>query len=666
MHFFCGAEGEFHDQRAQRNSYSDLRGVTLIKGNGRIFDKGRFLGKGGFARCYEVEDRATGEKYAAKIIAKNLLSNPATNRKFRQEVDIHKSVEHDRIVKFYDSFEDRKYIYMILELCPNHSLHNLLNRRDGKGFPEKDARRYVYDLVLALVYLHRQRIVHRDLKVGNMMLDAQHRVKLGDFGLAARMEGKCKKRHSFCGTPNYIAPEILESAKGHSFEADVWSVGIVMYTLLFGRPPFEGADASSTYKNIRNLRYSFPALADVSPAAVHLIRRLLVPDPSKRPRLEDVLDSSWFLGLHDGTAVPAVPIASNPLGGLHLRVPAPRLPDDEHADDYGLFSPPRVHTSEEPELLMPKLVEAMYEMSPVRPSGTSSARARSTPKRMGSFGDENEDPRLSGPVEPRPHFMGKPALTPKRMPLAEVSDNIQVQTEEFAELGHCSLIACPQRGLRPRANVVPLGASAARPRKSPSSQQPTAFSISAACGSGQHGFRSEWLGGLFAPASGQGILKLLMPEDSESDEGDAASADADDHAIAGGGQGEAAARAFDVITVSGSYPAASGNLGSRELATRGTSGPNLHVTAYPAASGRKRQPGPPSPLPQAAHELGMSGGSMQGEGSRIARAASVLQTPTRLSRASHGCSPVRRLGRAPLSELLWCDDCHCNSCNTAR
>jgi polo-like kinase 1 len=108
-----------------------------------------------------------------------------------------------------------------------------------------------------LEYLHSQKIIHRDLKLGNLFLNENMCVKIGDFGLATKIDFYGEKKKTICGTPNYIAPEILES-KGHSYEVDVWSFGVIMYTLVYGRPPFESKDVKDTYKKIKDCSFSFP------------------------------------------------------------------------------------------------------------------------------------------------------------------------------------------------------------------------------------------------------------------------------------------------------------------------------------------------------------------------------------------------------------------------
>lgn len=128
----------------------------------------------------------------------------------------------------------------------------LHKRRNALSEPE--TRYYMKQILNGVQYLHERRIIHRDLKLGNLFLDDDLHVKIGDFGLAAKIEYEGERKKTLCGTPNYIAPEIL-NRKGHSFEVDIWSVGCIMYTLLIGKPPFETNVLKDTYERIRKCDY---------------------------------------------------------------------------------------------------------------------------------------------------------------------------------------------------------------------------------------------------------------------------------------------------------------------------------------------------------------------------------------------------------------------------
>lgn len=132
------------------------------------------------------------------------------------------------------------------------SMMELHKRR--KAISEPETRFYMKQILSGVNYLHYQKIIHRDLKLGNLFLNDELQVKIGDFGLAAKIEYDGERKKTLCGTPNYIAPEILNK-KGHSFEVDIWSIGCIMYTLLMGRPPFETSSLKETYSRIKKCDY---------------------------------------------------------------------------------------------------------------------------------------------------------------------------------------------------------------------------------------------------------------------------------------------------------------------------------------------------------------------------------------------------------------------------
>lgn len=119
-------------------------------------------------------------------------------------------------------------------------------------------------------------------------------VKLGDFGLASKLDFDGEKKRTICGTPNYIAPEVLEGKTGHSYEVDVWSLGVIIYTLIIGKPPFETSDVKTTYRKIRMNQYSFPDNVPISDDAKDLIQKILIGEPSARPTLDEILNHSFF------------------------------------------------------------------------------------------------------------------------------------------------------------------------------------------------------------------------------------------------------------------------------------------------------------------------------------------------------------------------------------
>ncbi|KAI0703486.1 Pkinase-domain-containing protein [Cytidiella melzeri] len=264
------------------------------------------LGEGGFARVYEVRDRH-GFRSACKVVTKQSLKTKKAKTKLYAEIKIHRALDHPNIVKFQECFEDSENVYMTLELCHNGSLMDMLRRR--KRFTEAESRFFMVQLSGACHYMHNHQVIHRDLKLGNIFLDSKMNVKVGDFGLAALIENPGERKKTICGTPNYIAPEVLfDTANGHSFEVDTWSIGVILYTLVIGRPPFQTKDVKSIYKRIRNNEYEFPPDRLVSSEVQTLIQQILAHNPEERPLIHDIIDHEWFTR---GTIPSSIPVSAH-------------------------------------------------------------------------------------------------------------------------------------------------------------------------------------------------------------------------------------------------------------------------------------------------------------------------------------------------------------------
>ena len=265
----------------------------------RKYIKGRLLGKGGFAKCYEFTCMDTKKIQASKLVQKSTLVKSRAKQKLISEIKIHKSLHHPNVVGFEHYFEDTENVYILLEMCHNQSLSELLKRR--KRLTEIEVQCFCVQLIKALKYLHSHRVIHRDLKLGNLFLSDKMEIKVGDFGLATKLEFEGERKRTVCGTPNYIAPEILDGKQGHSYEVDIWSLGVIIYTLIIGKPPFETQDVKTTYKRIKMNAYSFPEGATISEAAKNLITDILNSDPLKRPNLDQIISHEFF---NQGTSIP--------------------------------------------------------------------------------------------------------------------------------------------------------------------------------------------------------------------------------------------------------------------------------------------------------------------------------------------------------------------------
>jgi len=209
------------------------------------------------------------------------------------ELKIHSSLCHPNIVQFDHYFESKGDIYILLELCYNQTMGELLSRRIR--LTELETQCYLVQIIEGAKCLHEHKVIHRDLKLHNLFLNENMKLKIADFGLATKLEFKGERRRTICGTPNYIAPEIISEIGGYSHEVDIWSIGVILYVLLFGIFPFERGDIKSTYNRIKTCSYNFPKHIKVSDSAKDLINKIFNLNPIKRPALDLILNHPFFL-----------------------------------------------------------------------------------------------------------------------------------------------------------------------------------------------------------------------------------------------------------------------------------------------------------------------------------------------------------------------------------
>ncbi|CAO3622999.1 unnamed protein product [Cunninghamella blakesleeana] len=256
----------------------------------RTFVKLQFLGEGGFARCYKVKDEY-GRYFAAKVVAKISLVEKKYRVKLHGEIIAHALMKHKRIVRFYSCFEDDTNVYLILELCENKTFVEMIKAR--KYLTEPEVRYYLIQLLDGCNYMHERRVVHRDIKLSNIFLDHEMNIKIGDFGLSALLKNPEERKNTVCGTPNYIAPEILFGKEGHNQKVDLWAVGVLMYTLLVGKHPFQMNVYNNIYQKIRDNgrmpSYSFPSNIHISAEAKDLISKIIVNDPDVRLTIPEII-----------------------------------------------------------------------------------------------------------------------------------------------------------------------------------------------------------------------------------------------------------------------------------------------------------------------------------------------------------------------------------------
>ncbi|MCJ8746973.1 hypothetical protein PDJAM_G00147970 [Pangasius djambal] len=255
------------------------------------------LGVGGFGRVELVKVKNENMTFALKCIKKRHIVDNRQEEHIHSERRILSETCSPFIVKMYRTFRDSKFVYMLLEACLGGEVWSLL--RDRGSFDENTAKFCVGCVTEAFEYLHKKGIIYRDLKPENLMLDSDGYVKLVDFGFAKKV--KCgKKTWTFCGTPEYVAPEIILN-KGHGLSVDFWSLGILIFELLTGSPPFTGSDQMMTYTFILKgmEKMDFPKKITKRPG--DLIRKLCKQNPSERlgnmkNGITDIKKHRWFTG----------------------------------------------------------------------------------------------------------------------------------------------------------------------------------------------------------------------------------------------------------------------------------------------------------------------------------------------------------------------------------
>ncbi|BFZ08360.1 hypothetical protein BsWGS_11399 [Bradybaena similaris] len=291
----CLESKSCHNQTVANNEIRKkvTNGIRPIIHHQRHNLKNRFLliktlGEGTYGKVKLASDKATGEHVAIKYIKKTKIEDENDLVRIRREIQILSSLRHKHIVNIREVFEKKDKIVLVLDYAQGGELYDYLNKMGRLS--ESEARRIFRQIVSAIHYCHQNGIVHRDLKLENIILDDEGNVKIADFGLS-NYYSHSSTLSTFCGSPLYASPEIVNGKPYHGPEVDVWSLGVILYTLVYGAMPFESNSLVSLKQQISDGDFKQPStLSD----AAGLIRHMLTVTPSRRATMDDALRHWWI------------------------------------------------------------------------------------------------------------------------------------------------------------------------------------------------------------------------------------------------------------------------------------------------------------------------------------------------------------------------------------
>ncbi|GKV04363.1 hypothetical protein SLEP1_g16523 [Rubroshorea leprosula] len=255
------------------------------------YELGRLLGQGTFAKVHYARNLKTGTSVAIKIVDKDKILKAGMIDQVKREISVMKLVRHPNVVELYEVMASKSKIYFVLEYAKGGELFNKV----AKGKLKEDvARKLFQQLISAVDYCHSRGVYHRDLKPENLLLDEQGNLKVSDFGLSALAESRRQDGllHTTCGTPAYVAPEVISRRGYDGRKADIWSCGVILFVLLTGYLPFHDSNLMVMYRKICKGEFKFPNW--FAPEVRRLISKILDPNPSTRISMAKIMENSWF------------------------------------------------------------------------------------------------------------------------------------------------------------------------------------------------------------------------------------------------------------------------------------------------------------------------------------------------------------------------------------
>ena len=258
------------------------------------YELGKTLGTGNFSKVKVGTDCETGETWAIKIIDKEQLAKERMEEQLKREIAVMKMLKQPNIVQLKEVMQTANHIYLVLELVTGGELFDKIVA--AKRFDEPTARKYFHQLIAGIHYCHSQGIAHRDLKPENLLLDANDTLKISDFGLSNLQRGGADGQgtllQTVCGTPNYVAPEVLKERGYNGIVADIWSCGVVLFVMLAGYLPFDDPNMNALFTKIERGEYRMAR--HFSDQAKDLIAKMMTVDPTKRITIDGIIVHPWF------------------------------------------------------------------------------------------------------------------------------------------------------------------------------------------------------------------------------------------------------------------------------------------------------------------------------------------------------------------------------------
>lgn len=255
------------------------------------YELGKLLGQGNFAKVYHGRNIETGGSVAVKIIDKEKVLKVGMMNQIKREISVMRLVKHPNVVQLYEVMASKTKIYFVLEYVKGGELFNKV----AKGRLKEDAaRNYFRQLIAAIDFCHSRGVYHRDLKPENLLVDDEGNLKVSDFGLSALIETKRQDGllHTACGTPAYIAPEVIHQKGYDGAKADIWSCGVVLFVLLAGFLPFRDSNVMEMYRKIARAEIKYPNWFPTE--ARRLVSKILDPNPKTRISIAKIMENSWF------------------------------------------------------------------------------------------------------------------------------------------------------------------------------------------------------------------------------------------------------------------------------------------------------------------------------------------------------------------------------------